>query len=629
MVDLDNVVPCGIQVEFISKGLESFKNKSYDDAISFYNQALENGRCKEAYFGLGQVFYAQGKTVKAIAKLTEAVRLDTTYHEAYSLMGRVYFAGGHGIASAENHAQSVVYNPNNDDYKQQLVNAVSAMTFKNVNPNFKGVLLECLENKNIEFKHFGNVWLNIVVSDPLIKNLYKFAKYRNYGDFKKAMKTTDNYDCLIEPFFLTGLGKFIIPSPVFERWCLFLRRFLLESISSNEYIFSDSGDMEMMICALAKYCFLTDYIFKSTDEEIKLLDKLSNKIEATATPNLAELGILGCYRKLCLLKNSKEIAANLQGGDHVSQILKSQIEDYFIQADIKKDIPVLTKIKDEVSSAVREQYEEFPYPRWDIAAKNLFNDKIEGCLKGQGIKILNAGCGTGQEAVQMAYVFPDAQITAVDLSSSSLAYAIFKARQLGISNIRFMQGDIMELGSIDERFDYIASAGVLHHMDDPKAGWKILNSLLKPEGLMRIALYSSRARWAINAARDVIKEKKIRSTAESIKDFRENISDYLKYKPIKNIENFFDYYSLSECRDLLFHVQEHQFNLPEIKNIIDEFDLEFLQLYLSDSELNKYKKRNPIDQNAIDLDSLDKYESKNPDLFNYMYTFWCQKKPIS
>jgi len=90
MINLDNVAQQSVQAGLCSKGMESFKNNAYEDAISFYNQALEHGSCKEAYFGLGQVFYAQGKIVKAIAKLTDAIRLDATYHEAYSLMGRVY-----------------------------------------------------------------------------------------------------------------------------------------------------------------------------------------------------------------------------------------------------------------------------------------------------------------------------------------------------------------------------------------------------------------------------------------------------------------------------------------------------------------------------------------------------------
>ena len=53
----------------------------------------------------------------------------------------------------------------------------------------------------------------------------------------------------------------------------------------------------------------------------------------------------------------------------------------------------------------------------------------------------------------------------------------------------------------DERFDLVESSGVLHHMEDPQEGWRILTGLVKPGGLMKIALYSEIARQDVVAAR--------------------------------------------------------------------------------------------------------------------------------
>ena len=39
---------------------------------------------------------------------------------------------------------------------------------------------------------------------------------------------------------------------------------------------------------------------------------------------------------------------------------------------------------------------------------------------------------------------------------------------------------------------------------------------------------------------------------------------------------FNDFYSTSECRDLLFHVQEHRMTLPQIKAFLAAQDLQFL-----------------------------------------------------
>ena len=71
---------------------------------------------------------------------------------------------------------------------------------------------------------------------------------------------------------------------------------------------------------------------------------------------------------------------------------------------------------------------------------------------------------------------------AVDLSLSSLGYAQRKAREMGLSGIEFAQADLLELGATGRSFDVVECSGVLHHMADPFAGWRMLLSLLRPGG---------------------------------------------------------------------------------------------------------------------------------------------------
>tara|TARA_R110001592_G_scaffold144484_2_gene367620 strand:+ start:5542 stop:7422 length:1881 start_codon:yes stop_codon:yes gene_type:complete len=597
----------------------------YDQALVLLQKELEGDASKEVYYALAQAYFAKEDKVRAIKSLIDAVRLDKLYHEAFALLGDCYYSTKQGIPAIESYAQAVAINPQDEQYMQKLVDVVSVFQFKKANPNLKGVLIECLACDNIDVHFFGRPWLSMVSRDATIGPFYKLSKCKNYAAFKKHIQSFPNCDGLIEPFFLTGFGRFIILDYTFEVWCGYIRRYLLESIVEEKSLFSDPEDIDLITCALSRYCFFTDYVMDASPEEVALVAKLEKRVLATKNPKLSDLACLACYQRIYNLDNAGDIYKNLQGGDHVSQILKTQIEEYQTQDKIKDKIEALTVIHDNVSSAVREQYENFPYPRWTVASRHAFNKDVVRELQKGGVKILNAGCGTGKEAIQMAYTFPDAEITAVDLSRSSLAYGIFKAEQMGIKNITFKQADIMELGGLDEQYDYIASAGVLHHLKDPKAGWKILYDLLKPNGLMRIALYSRHARWAVNDARSVIQNKNIGSDAQSIRDFRKNIKTHLKHKSIKNIEHFFDYYALPECRDLLFHVQEHQFDLIEIKEILDTFGLEFLQFYLTEDLIRKYKTHNPDDESATNLESWAAWEEKNPNLFASMYTFWCRK----
>jgi hypothetical protein len=88
-----------------------------------------------------------------------------------------------------------------------------------------------------------------------------------------------------------------------------------------------------------------------------------------------------------------------------------------------------------------------------------------------------------------------------------------------------------------------------------------------------------------------------------------------------------DFFSLSNCRDLLFHVQEHRFTLPQIKAALETLELEFLGFELRDrATMRKFKKTHPKKWARTSLPLWHKFELKNPDTFRGMYQFWCKKK---
>ena len=93
----------------------------------------------------------------------------------------------------------------------------------------------------------------------------------------------------------------------------------------------------------------------------------------------------------------------------------------------------------------------------------------------------------------------------------------------GLRNIEYAQADILNLGAIDRTFDRIESVGVLHHLADPKAGWRVLLSLLAPEGVMRVGLYSDAARRSIVEARALVARREYPATAEGIRALRQSI----------------------------------------------------------------------------------------------------------
>ena len=297
----------------------------------------------------------------------------------------------------------------------------------------------------------------------------------------------------------------------------------------------------------------------------------------------------------------------------------------------RRAIVTLTPIRNDVSVEVMRQYEENPYPRWTVNPLTAFvadraRGKTAATAEQQAERdILIAGCGTGSHAIQIAQVCPNARLLAVDISMTSLAYARRKTRELGLRNVEYAQADILELGSIDRSFDSIESVGVLHHLAEPMTGWRVLVSLLRPGGTMRIGLYSELARRVIVEARDRIAARNYRATADDIRRCRQEI--FREADQWRTLIGAKDFYSMSGCRDLLFNVMEHRLTIPEIAAFLNEHDLSFqgFEPFDDPAVLEKFRKQFAAAADEINLDQWHRFEVDHPETFWDMYVFMVRK----
>ena len=202
------------------------------------------------------------------------------------------------------------------------------------------------------------------------------------------------------------------------------------------------------------------------------------------------------------------------------------------------------------------------------------------------------------------------------------------AQVLGVTNIEFAQADINRLGSIGRDFEFIDASGVLHHLADPWAGWRVLLSLLRPGGTMQVCLYSALARQNVIAGRALVAERGYRPIPEDIRNCREAIMGADDGSLLKSLARADDFYSTSEFRDMLFHVQEHQITLPEIKSFLVENKLEFSCFNLDQAALRRFSARFPGQSALLNLDCWHRYEVEVPSTFLGMYQFWVRKPAL-
>ncbi|MDH5286702.1 MAG: tetratricopeptide repeat protein [Betaproteobacteria bacterium] len=346
--------------------------------------------------------------------------------------------------------------------------------------------------------------------------------------------------------------------------------------------------------------------------------------------------LFGCYRPLHALDDAQAIAAEL-ASTPLARLAQRQIAEPAEERRIAAAIPALTAIGGGVSALVREQYEANPYPRWqrlrtssapasigDFLRRLFPHATLDGAPAGPA-SVLVAGCGTGRQSLESARRFLVARLLAFDLSLASLAYAIRKARELGVAGIDYRQADLTELGALDERFDLVECSGVLHHLADPLAGWRTLRGLVKPGGFMRIGLYSETARRHVVRARELIAELGLGSTPEGIRACRDAILARRDDPLLARVAQGADFYSLSGCRDLLFHAQETRFTIPQLAAMLDELDLGFVGFEFGDDRVPAdYRAEFPGDVALTGLGNWQLFEERRPDTFAQMYQFWAR-----
>ncbi len=385
-----------------------------------------------------------------------------------------------------------------------------------------------------------------------------------------------------------------------------------------------------VLIAIAHQCFNTEYVLDESEAQTTALAELSARLGQST-----DYALYAAYRPLHTLPDAARVAEQLAQTALASLALR-QILEPLEEARLRAGIASLGVPTSAVSAEVRAQYEDNPYPRWlrmqtrfdaaPLAAivRKLFPD-IEA--KRGPARILLAGCGTGQNTIGTARRFADSSVLAVDLSLASLAYAKRKTLELGVSNIAYRHADLLALGSLGERFHLVEASGVLHHLEDPFAGWRVLAGLVEPGGFMRIGLYSERGRRHMVHARQFIATHGFDATPVGIRACRAAIRAATQDELLARVARNEDFFSMSGCRDMLFHVQEKCFSLPEVAAMIQALGLHFLGFEFPDSDItvSRYRARFPADALMRHLNNWHRYEQDNPDCFARMYQFWVRK----
>lgn len=248
--------------------------------------------------------------------------------------------------------------------------------------------------------------------------------------------------------------------------------------------------------------------------------------------------------------------------------------------------------------AVREQYEEYPYPeRNPLDEFKCLNTVLHDCLDrvnhycfsgkknfSLGTRVLVAGGGTGDSTIFLAEQLrdTDSEVVYLDFSRASMEIARNRADIRGLENITWINDSLLNIPALNlGGFDYIVCTGVLHHLEDPNEGLTALKSVLNDNGAMMIMVYALYGRTAVYQIQELMRLINENETDRWVKI--KNCRMTLNALPAKhwyqwtnpNDKDLSD----TELYDRFLHSQDRAYTVPQLYEFIENAGLKIVHLF--------------------------------------------------
>jgi SAM-dependent methyltransferase len=248
----------------------------------------------------------------------------------------------------------------------------------------------------------------------------------------------------------------------------------------------------------------------------------------------------------------------------------------------------MKRAETDASTEVRDFYERYPYPRpvdsldtyrlrWQDRQRRRADYHLHwpGSPYRENRSILVAGCGTSQ-AAKHALRWPEARVTGIDFSATSVRCTEGLKRQYKLENLELHQLPVERVADLGAGFDQIVCTGVLHHLPDPDAGLRALRDVLKPDGAMHLMVYAPYGRAGLYMLQDFCKRLGIRATDEGIRDLVAALSALPPGHPLENLlREAPDFRQAAALADALLHPQDRAYSVPQLFDFIGRGGLTF------------------------------------------------------
>ncbi|MCG8433869.1 MAG: methyltransferase domain-containing protein [Gammaproteobacteria bacterium] len=596
-----------------------------------YAISLDSERA-DFYQNIGQVYMAKGKLAKAAEAYENVLKHEPGNAAVRELLAQVYFDNQDLNAAYRQYHELLEIDPQNRLARHNIAHALFQQPLKKYSKQAEQELLNYLGFPNTEHNY---LWPSVA---EVLKDRYGWSAEEQAIDLKKLVK---------DELLIRALPQVFFAEPVIENVLANIRKELLLSKPAKKQL----PGYTALSAALVQQCFSNEYVYAYTEEEIQAVENLEKEItESVSTsgplsPETAWAVVrIAMYKPLFRLGFAEQLAATDAADfpESMQALVKQSLLDIREEIQLAESMPAFAAIAEDMSQRVQSMYEENPYPRWlslgyvepmplaDVLYGLLPHYPAPDYADGRSLDVLIAGCGTGRHAIRSALAYTGAKVLAVDISRRSLAYAKRLADELGVTNIEFLQMDILDLPKLDRKFHLVETIGTLETLESPDAGWAAIRDVMLPNGLLHVGSYSEIARQPVVHARERIAELGLQGRPEDMRNFRRMVMDGDLGADGDALMRVGDFYSLSGIRDFLFHVSEKRFYIQQIVDILNEHNLRFIGFsQIKPALAALYRENFPTEKSMTDLENWISLEEKQAEEIQNamnlsMYYYWCQ-----
>ena len=310
---------------YINLGLLNKDYNNYSDAEKYYLKALDIDKNSAiVHLNLGACYKEKLDLNKAILHTKIAINLNPKLENSYLNLATIYDLKGDYSESLRLAQKEIKINKNNELSYQLISDLAKKIDIKMLSGiENRELLKQLLNRKDISHREiFGTI--NNIFPNPVLKKL---------SLLENDLFENKEFNLLIKDQELVkSLSLLIFCSPRWEKVLAKIRKLILMRYTEKRQI---NKNIFNFIIALGSQCFLNEYVYYISEEEMQKLEELKETIHKNKKDQDYNLSLISCYQSLFSINNEIINLDNyISNNKEFNKLLDLQFKEIVIERNI-------------------------------------------------------------------------------------------------------------------------------------------------------------------------------------------------------------------------------------------------------------------------------------------------------